>query len=129
MIEPKYRNCHFYEEDNDMGAIIPLCRVCEPTRHPPCGATCEKYLPTEEADKILLKCMESSRKALTLEDLLGMDGEPVYVTSYLGEQPMWYIVDVEENELKNPWDRITLEGWGGGCPYRAYRCPPKFWEV
>ena len=62
---------------------------------------------------------------LTLEELLEMDGEPVYVISSIGEQPMWYIVDVEEHELKNPWDRITLEEWDEGYPYRAYRRKPE----
>ena len=62
---------------------------------------------------------------LTLDELREMDGEPVFVTSSIGEQPMWYIVDVEENELKNPWDRITLEGWDEGYPYKAYRRRPE----
>lgn len=25
-----------------------------------------------------------------------------------------------ENELKSPWDRMTLEGWGEEGPYKAY---------
>lgn len=62
---------------------------------------------------------------LTLDQLLEMDGEPVFVTSALGEEPMWYIVDVEDNELKNPWERIDLGDWGSGWPYKAYRHPPK----
>lgn len=62
---------------------------------------------------------------LTLEQLREMDGEPVYVTSSIGEQPMWYIVDIEDRELKNPWDRITLEEWDEGYPYKAYRRKPE----
>ena len=62
---------------------------------------------------------------LTLEELREMDGEPVYVTSSIGEQPMWYIVDIEDRELKNPWDRITLEEWDEGYPYKAYRRRPE----
>lgn len=68
--------------------------------------------------------MEENRP-LTLEQLMEMDGEPVYVTSSIGEQPMWYIVDAEELELKNPWDRITLEEWDEGYQYRAYRRKPE----
>lgn len=62
---------------------------------------------------------------LTLDQLLEMDGEPVFVTSALGEEPIWYIVDVEDNELKTPWERIDLGDWGSGWPYKAYRHPPK----
>ena len=57
---------------------------------------------------------------LTLEQLREMDGEPVYVASAIGEHSAWYIVDLEENELKNPWDRISLENWDEGYPYTAY---------
>lgn len=62
---------------------------------------------------------------LSLEELRKMDGEPVWVASALGEQPMWYIVDVDESELKNPWDVITLEDWDEGYPYKAYRRKPE----
>lgn len=68
--------------------------------------------------------MEENRP-LTLEQLMEMEGEPVYVISSIGEQPMWYVVDVEELELKNPWDRITLEEWDEGYPYKAYRRKPE----
>ena len=63
-------------------------------------------------------------EALTLEQLREMDGEPVYVVSAIGERPEWYIVDLEENELKNPWDRIALDNWDERYPYTAYRRPP-----
>mgnify|MGYP001073318836 CR=1 FL=1 len=62
---------------------------------------------------------------LTLEELRGMDGEPVWVTSAIGERPEWYIVDVDENRLVNPWDGITLDGWDDGYPYKAYRRKPE----
>lgn len=62
---------------------------------------------------------------LTLEQLREMDGEPVYVVSAIGEHPEWYIVDLEENELKNPWDSISLENWDERYPYTAYRRPPE----
>ena len=68
---------------------------------------------------------EVKNEPLTLNQLLGMDAEPVFVTSALGEKSMWYIVDVEDNELKNPWDRICLDDWDTGWPYTAYRCPPE----
>ena len=62
---------------------------------------------------------------LTLEQLREMDGEPVYVVSAIGEHPEWYIVDLEENELKNPWDSISLDNWDERYPYTAYRRPPE----
>ena len=62
---------------------------------------------------------------LTLEQLREMDGEPVYVVSAIGERSEWYIVDLEENELKNPWDRIALDNWDERYPYTAYRRPPE----
>ena len=62
---------------------------------------------------------------LSIEQLREMDGEPVYVVSAIGERPAWYIVDLEENELKNPWDRISLDDWDDGYPYTAYRRPPE----
>ena len=62
---------------------------------------------------------------LTPEQLREMDGEPVYVVSAIGERPEWYIVDIEENEFKNPWDSISLENWDEGYPYTAYRRPPE----
>ena len=62
---------------------------------------------------------------LTLEELMKLDGEPVYVVSAIGERPEWYIVDAEESELKNPWDCISLEDWDEGHPYTAYRRPPE----
>ena len=62
---------------------------------------------------------------LTLDELRQMDGQPVYVVSAIGERSSWYIVDIEENELKNPWDRISLESWDEGYPYTAYRRPPE----
>lgn len=71
----------------------------------------------------------SSNDPLTLDKLLEMDGEPVFVTSAIGEHPEWYIVDVEENELKNPWGRITLENWDEGYPYKAYRRNPENTQV
>lgn len=61
---------------------------------------------------------------LTLGQLREMDGKPVYVVSAIGECPAWYIVDFEENELRNPWDSISLESWDEGYPYTAYRRPP-----
>ena len=61
---------------------------------------------------------------LTLEQLREMDGEPAYVVSAIGERSEWYIVDLEENELKNPWDRIALDNWDERYPYTAYRRPP-----
>ena len=61
---------------------------------------------------------------LTLEELQKMDARPVCVTYAFGINPMWYIVDVEENELKNPWDRISLEDWDEGRLFKAYRRPP-----
>ena len=64
-------------------------------------------------------------EALTMEQLREMDGEPVYVVSAIGERPEWYIVDIEENEFKNPWDSISLENWDEGYPYTAYRRPPE----
>ena len=63
-------------------------------------------------------------EALTLEQLREMDGEPAYVVSAIGERSEWYIVDLEENELKNPWDRIALDNWDERYPYTAYRRPP-----
>ena len=63
-------------------------------------------------------------EALTLEQLRKMDGEPAYVVSAIGERSEWYIVDLEENELKNPWDRIALDNWDERYPYTAYRRPP-----
>ena len=66
-----------------------------------------------------------SNEPLTLEELREMDGEPVYVVSAIGERPEWYIVDIEENEFKNPWDSISLENWDEGYPYTAYRRPPE----
>ena len=62
---------------------------------------------------------------LTLEQLREMDGEPVYVVSAIGERSEWYIVDLEENELKNPWDSISLDNWDERYPYTAYRRPPE----
>ena len=62
---------------------------------------------------------------LTPEQLREMDGEPVYVVSAIGERPEWYIVDIEENEFKNPWDSISLENCDEGYPYTAYRRPPE----
>ena len=62
---------------------------------------------------------------LMLDELREMDGEPVYVVSAIGERPEWYIVDIEENEFKNPWDSISLENWDEGYPYTAYRRPPE----
>ena len=62
---------------------------------------------------------------LTPEQLREMDGEPVYVVSAIGERPEWYIVDIEENEFKNPWDSISLVNWDEGYPYTAYRRPPE----
>ena len=49
----------------------------------------------------------------------------VYVVSAIGERPEWYIVDIEENEFKNPWDSISRENWDEGYPYTAYRRPPE----
>lgn len=63
-------------------------------------------------------------EALTLEQLREMDGEPAYVVSAIGERSEWYIVDLEENELKNPWDRIALDNWDERYPYTDYRRPP-----
>lgn len=92
----------------------------------------KKYDLSNREKIALLLCLSSiptiappPNDPLTLEQLREMDGEPVYVTSSIGEQPMWYIVDVEEHELKNPWDRITLEEWDEGYPYRAYRRKPE----
>lgn len=62
---------------------------------------------------------------LMLDELREMDGEPVYVVSAIGERPEWYIVDIEENEFKNPWDSISLENCDEGYPYTAYRRPPE----
>ena len=62
---------------------------------------------------------------LTIEQLREMDGKPVYVVSAIGERPEWYIVDLEERELKNPWDSISLENWDAGYPYTAYCRPPE----
>ena len=62
---------------------------------------------------------------LTLEELRGMDGEPVWVTSAIGERPEWYIVDVDENCLTNPWDSITMEQWDECYPYKAFRRRPE----
>lgn len=66
----------------------------------------------------------SPNDPLILEELLEMDREPVYVTSSIGERPMWYIVDVKEYDLKNPWYSIPLNEWGEGHPYSAYRRKP-----
>ena len=63
---------------------------------------------------------EDEKLRAELEQLREMDGEPVYVASAIGEHSAWYIVDLEENELKNPWDRISLENWDEGYPYTAY---------
>lgn len=68
---------------------------------------------------------QPSNEPLTPEELREMDGEPVYVVSAIGERPEWYIVDIEENEFKNPWDSISLENWDEGYPYTAYRRPPE----
>ena len=62
---------------------------------------------------------------LMLDELREMDGEPVYVVSAIGERPEWYIVDIEENEFKNPGDSISLENCDEGYPYTAYRRPPE----
>jgi len=102
------------------------------------GRVCERFLcagPSSEEERrfaIVLGIIDSEptitpppNVPLTLEELREMDGEPVYVTSSIGEQPMWYIVDIEDRELKNPWDRITLEEWDEGYPYKAYRRRPE----
>lgn len=73
----------------------------------------------------ILPDRELKNEPLTLNQLLGMDAEPVFVTSAIGEKSMWYIVDLEDNELKNPWDRISLDDWDSGWPYTAYRRLPE----
>lgn len=74
------------------------------------------------ARKALQPTLTPPNEPLTIEQLREMDGQPVYVASAIGEHSAWYIVDLEENELKNPWDRISLENWDEGYPYTAYRC-------
>ena len=71
-----------------------------------------------------LPTLTPPNEPLTLEQLREMDGEPAYVVSAIGERSEWYIVDLEENELKNPWDRIALDNWDERYPYTAYRRPP-----
>ena len=78
-----------------------------------------------EAIDMAITVLSPPNKPLTLEELREMDGEPVYVVSAIGERPEWYIVDIEENEFKNPWDSISLENCDEGYPYTAYRRPPE----
>lgn len=91
----------------------------------------EEHIPTKimpvakRAYEIAIDALTPPNEALTLEQLREMDGEPVYVVSAIGERPEWYIVDLEENELKNPWDRIALDNWDERYPYTAYRRPPE----
>lgn len=59
--------------------------------------------------------------ALTLDELRGMDGESVWVTNAVTTKYQCYIVDVEEDELKNPWDRMSLECVGENEFFQAYR--------
>lgn len=72
-----------------------------------------------------LRTLQKAREnePLTLGELLKMNGQPVYVMSLTGGRG-WYIVDVEYNELRSPWDGITLEDWDEGGFYTAYRRPP-----
>lgn len=79
----------------------------------------------DKAFKAWNRRYEPPNEPLTLDELRQMDGDPVWVTSAIGERPMWYIVDVEESDLKNPWDRTTLEKLDKGHPYKAYRRRPK----
>lgn len=91
------------------------------------------YLHTDEpipADVVIedirsMPTLTPLNEPLKLEELREMDGEPVYVVSAIGERPEWYIVDIEENEFKNPWDSISLENCDEGYPYTAYRRPPE----
>lgn len=76
---------------------------------------CVEHMPT----------LTPPNEPLMLDELREMDGEPVYVVSAIGERPEWYIVDIEENEFKNPWDSISLENCDEGYPYTAYRRPPE----
>lgn len=69
---------------------------------------------------------EQSNDPLTLEELMKMDGQPVY----LAEDRKWYIVSVnyETNQFKQP---CGVDKWGAGTSLRllarcgVYRCPPK----
>lgn len=67
---------------------------------------------------------QDSNPPLTLDELRKMDGEPVWVVSAIGEWPMWYIVDLDKNELKNPWDCIPIDCYDV-WPYSAYRHKPE----
>lgn len=71
------------------------------------------------------KMGETENIPLTLDELRMMDTQPVYVTSAGGNlcEP-WYIVDLEEMELNNPWDRIVLNDWDSDAYFKAYRRKP-----
>ena len=68
----------------------------------------------------------NGNKPLALAELRERDGKPVWVSMMnAASRGEWYIVDVEEMELKNPWDRIVLEGWDEGDYFKAYDHPPQ----
>lgn len=66
---------------------------------------------------------------LTLEELLEMDGEPVWVTTYLNEAPSWFLVNVAANSLEAGQRVIPLSEFKSDWPYRAYRRRPETEEV
>jgi DNA-binding transcriptional MerR regulator len=65
-------------------------------------------------------------KPLTLEELEKRNAKTVFVSMRNAiSSGEWYIVDIDEAELKSPWDRISLDGWDEGDYYKAYDHEPK----
>lgn len=113
----------------DTGEVVENCFVLRPDKDPAAVAALRAYAESTDnaalaADIINWIGLEPN-KPLTINELEQMDGEPVYVASTIGEYPMWYLVDLEENELKSLWDRIPIDCFTQDFHLSAYLRKPK----
>ena len=86
------------------------------------------HLKLKEALDMAIEALSPPNEPLTIEQLRGMDGEPVWIVDIGGRNwygPGWAIVDRENNlvrTVKN-WNAVFFESYGER--WLAYRRPPE----
>lgn len=135
MSEPKLERCPMRSQEN--GNCSPLGGFCQPNTAI-CLATrrAYEYGFTSGAKEAMRRAPLPDNKALTVEELRGMDGEPVWVENRAhAEDNGYYLVNLEYEQYFGRPDCVSevLMSKNGcffmmnnvGRGLTAYRCPPE----